>query len=117
MPNTWKIKADCRFPPLPLQMSHQIYCITQEALTNAQKHAQATEIKLSGYGDDQTIVLHMTDNGTGFDLSEPRSGFGLRGMEERVQLMGGTITMESGTVSGEGTRIHVCIPRNAVQND
>jgi signal transduction histidine kinase len=117
MPNTWKIQADCRFPPLPLQMSHQIYCITQEALTNAQKHAQATEVKLSGYGDDQTIVLRMTDNGTGFDLGAPRSGFGLRGMEERVQLMGGTITMESGTVSGDGTRIHVCIPRNAIQND
>ncbi len=117
MPKTWKIQADCRFPPLPLQMSHQIYCITQEALTNAQKHAQATEVKLSGYGDDQTIVLRMTDNGTGFDLSEPRSGFGLRGMEERVQLMGGTITMESSTASGDGTRIHVCIPRNAIQND
>jgi signal transduction histidine kinase len=117
MPSTWKIQADCRFPPLPLQMSHQIYCITQEALTNAQKHAQATEVKLSGCGDDQTIVLHMTDNGIGFDLSEPRSGFGLRGMEERVQLMGGTITMETGIASGEGTRIHVCIPRNAIQND
>ncbi len=117
MPNTWKIQADCRFPPLPLQMSHQIYCITQEALTNAQKHAQATEVKLSGYSDDQTIVLRMSDNGMGFDLSEPRSGFGLRGMEERVQLMGGTITMESNISSGDGTRIHVCIPRNAIQYD
>jgi signal transduction histidine kinase len=117
MPNTWKIRADCQFPPLPLQMSHQIYCITQEALTNAQKHAQATEVKLSGYGDDHTIVLHLTDNGTGFDLSEPRSGFGLRGMEERVQLMGGTIIMESSMASGDGTRIHICIPRNAIQHD
>ncbi len=117
MPNTWKIQADCRFPPLPLQMSHQIYCITQEALTNAQKHAQATEVKLCGYADDQTIVLLMTDNGTGFDLGAPRSGFGLRGMEERVQLMGGTIRMESSTASGDGTCIHVCIPRNAIQND
>jgi signal transduction histidine kinase len=117
MPSTWKIQADCRFPPLPLQMSHQIYCITQEALTNAQKHAQATEVKISGYGDDQTIVLRMTDNGIGFDLGSPRSGFGLRGMEERVQLMGGKLTMESSLVSGEGTRIHICIPRNAMHHD
>lgn len=117
MPSTWKIKPDCQFPPLPLQMSHQIYCITQEALTNAQKHAQATEVKVSGYVDHQTIVLLMTDNGMGFDLGEPRSGFGLRGMEERVQLMGGTITMESSTMSGDGTRIHICIPRNAIEHD
>ncbi len=114
MPDNWNIQADCRFPPLPLQMSHQIYCITQEALTNTQKHAQATEVKLAGYGDDKTIVLRITDNGTGFDLGEPRSGFGLRGMEERVQLMGGSITMASSEMSGDGTHIHVRIPRNSI---
>lgn len=129
MPNTWKIRADCRFPPLPLQMSHQIYCITQEALTNAQKHAQATEVRVSGYADHQTIVLLITDNGAGFEVSEPRSGFGLRGMEERVQLMGGQLTLNSyqspdeasnlisSMTSKRGTHIHVCIPRNTVQND
>lgn len=117
MPSTWKIQADCRFPPLPLQMSHQIYCITQEALTNAQKHAQATEVKVCGSGDDQTLLLQITDNGIGFNVSEPRSGFGLRGMEERVQLMGGKLTMESEVSSGEGTCIHICIPRHAIQHD
>ena len=112
MPNTWNIQADCQFPALPIQMSHQLYCITQEALTNIQKHAQATLVMMQGTADQKNIVLKIGDDGIGFDVRMPRSGFGLRGMEERVQLMGGQITILSSPM--DGTQIHICIPRNLV---
>jgi signal transduction histidine kinase len=92
---TLQMHVDCHFPSLPLQMSHQIYCIVQEALTNVQKHAQATQVRLCGYADEQAIVLSIEDNGIGFEINAPRLGFGLRGIEERTQLMGGQLMLNA----------------------
>jgi signal transduction histidine kinase len=95
MSPTLRMYVDCCFPSLPLQMSHQIYCIVQEALTNVQKHAQATQVRLCGYADEQAIVLSIEDNGIGFEINAPRLGFGLRGIEERTQLMGGQLMLNA----------------------
>ncbi len=95
MSPTLQIRTDCRFPVVPLQMGHQIYCIVQEALTNVQKHAQATQVSLCGYVDEQAIILSIEDNGIGFEIHAPRLGFGLRGIEERAQLMGGQLMLNT----------------------
>jgi signal transduction histidine kinase len=105
---TLKIYSDCRFPALPLQMSHQIYCIVQEALTNVQRHAQATQVKLCGSADEQAIILSIEDNGIGFEIQSPRLGFGLRGIEERVQLMDGKLMLN--TEAGTCLRIRIPWP-------
>jgi signal transduction histidine kinase len=105
---TLKIYSDCRFPALPLQMSHQIYCIVQEALTNVQRHAQATQVKLCGSADEQAIILSIEDNGIGFEIQAPRLGFGLRGIEERIQLMDGKLMLN--TEAGTCLRIRIPWP-------
>jgi signal transduction histidine kinase len=110
---TLQIRTDCRFPILPLQMSHQIYCIVQEALTNVQKHAQATQVSLCGYVDEQAIVFSIEDNGIGFEIHAPRLGFGLRGIEERAQLMGGQLML----TADPGVCLQVKIPWSTARYD
>jgi signal transduction histidine kinase len=108
-----QICADFRFPALPLQMSHQIYCIVQEALTNIQKHAQATQVKLCGYAEKETITLSIEDNGIGFEIHAPQLGFGLRGIEERTQLMGGQLRLSAES----GVQLQVRIPWSTAHHD
>jgi signal transduction histidine kinase len=86
-----------------------LYRITQEAVRNVIRHANAktATVKLSGTGES----LHLTiqDMGSGFDLSQRRSGgLGIIGMEERVRLVGGEITVNS--KPGDGTQIDVRVP-------
>jgi signal transduction histidine kinase len=56
---------------------------------------------------DGTLQLSVTDDGRGFDPSEPGAGFGLAGMRERVLLLGGTLDVASGP---GGTRIEASLP-------
>jgi signal transduction histidine kinase len=102
------IHLDVKLPPLPVQTSHQLYCIMQEGLTNIQKHASANLINLKGYQISDGIILELTDNGKGFEINAPHTGFGLRGMQERVRILGGELKMKSSL--GQGTQIKVRIP-------
>lgn len=89
--------------------------IIQEALTNAAKHSEATEIgvSLARTGDAGAHCV-ISDNGCGFDekavLRDPGSsqGFGLRTMKDRASSVGGDVQIES--QPGEGTRVSVYIP-------
>lgn len=72
--------------------------IVQEAVTNVVRHARATRIVVTLERTGADLVLLIADDGVGFDLSVLRSGaatLGLRGMEERVQALGGLITIDS----------------------
>ena len=105
-----QVQAQFNFPSLPLQISHQIYCIIQEGLTNIQKHSHASVVNLRGETTRDRIILHLIDNGIGFESHQLNSGFGLRGIKERVQMLRGQIEIESN--SGKGTQIQVIIPHN-----
>jgi signal transduction histidine kinase len=102
------INLDIDLLSIPLQTSHQIYCIFQEGLTNIQKHANAKTVSLKGDKTSDTIFLELTDEGCGFNPQAAHQGFGLRGMEERVQIMGGSLSIDS--APGQGTRLQVVIP-------
>jgi two-component system sensor histidine kinase DegS len=82
--------------------------IVQEALQNARKHAAASRISIGLEGD----TLVVADNGRGFDLMRVASGasrnFGLQFMQERAELMGAHLQIESRR--GEGTRILLRLP-------
>ncbi|PSN17420.1 hypothetical protein C7271_17790 [filamentous cyanobacterium CCP5] len=90
-------------------MAHQLYCILQEELTNIQKHAQARQVHLRGYATSTDIWLELQDDGVGFEGDEPLSGFGLRGMQKRTQLLKGQLKVQS--QRGQGTFIQLWIPR------
>lgn len=91
-----------------------LYRVAQEALTNIGKHAHATSVTVELTRRDDGVVLLVEDNGLGFDRAAARSsdgrglGMGLFGMEERVQLVGGTLSIED--VVPHGTRITADVP-------
>lgn len=93
---------------LPATLSHQIYCIIQEGLTNIQRHSKAQHIKLESGTIDHHIQVKLSDNGVGFHLDQASQGFGLRSMAERAQLIGGDLTLHS--APHHGTQIHLSIP-------
>lgn len=83
-----------------------LYHISQEALNNALKHAEATEIVVTLAAGDDVIELLVADNGSGFDPREVRSGgMGLSTMRERAQRFGGELSVTS--APGQGTTVRV----------
>ena len=91
-----------------------MFRIVQEALRNVEKHAHASRVDVElEFGEGKSRVT-IRDDGQGFDLRGslaelPRMGkLGLAGMEERVRLLGGTLTLES--QPGEGTSVVVEVP-------
>ncbi|NER20538.1 MAG: sensor histidine kinase [Symploca sp. SIO1C2] len=102
------VKSKIDLPQLPLQTNRQLYCVIKEGLENIRKHSQAQVVYLRGYGCVDALILTVEDDGIGFNLAKPTQGFGLRGMQERVQLIGGSIQWDS--TPGQGTRIQIRVP-------
>ncbi|MCL4870773.1 MAG: sensor histidine kinase [Anaerolineae bacterium] len=104
--------------PIPLHPDIEVTLLraTQEALANIHKHAQATAVQLTLSYIDDVVVLDVQDNGVAFAgaatagaAASPLSGgYGLQVMRERVELCGGSVTLES--EPGEGTTVVVSIP-------
>ncbi|MCL6648535.1 MAG: GAF domain-containing sensor histidine kinase [Chloroflexi bacterium] len=94
-----------------------VYRIVQEALTNINRHAQASEVNVALEVHDGTLRLVIEDDGVGFDPEEVLAGkdghFGLIGMQERAHLLGGTLAISS--TPGEGTAIELRIPLQSGQ--
>lgn len=103
-----KVYFEFNLPQLNLYKSYQIYCIVKEAMMNVQKHARASQVSFSANSNSEGIVLDMKDNGIGFDSEKKPTGFGLQGMMERVQLLGGTIEIK--TAITQGTQIQIILP-------
>jgi signal transduction histidine kinase len=88
------------------------YFCCLEALQNAAKHSGATLIRLSLIGDHGDLQFSIEDDGTGFEPSRSPAGNGLANMRDRIESVGGTLTMES--VPGSRTRVQVWIPVAAI---
>ena len=87
-----------------------LYRITQEALHNIVKYAQATQVQIHIKKDNSNIYMIIQDNGIGFERENIQSeGLGLKHMEERVDQLGGTCKILSSL--GRGTCIDIAIPR------
>ena len=90
------------------------YRIVQEALNNAQQHAQAQQVTIQVACEAQMLVLSVADDGVGFvfpekpDALTQEGHFGLIGMLERAAQLGGTLRVD--TAPGHGTRILVRLP-------
>jgi two-component system sensor histidine kinase DegS len=86
-----------------------LFRVIQEALTNVVRHAQAQHAWVRLQMTDQGLELTIEDDGIGIALGTPASGgFGLRGMRERIELLGGRLSVASSR--GEGTRIAALLP-------
>jgi signal transduction histidine kinase len=88
--------------------------VTQEALTNIIRHAQAREARVELRQRGSELQLAVSDDGIGFDVAAARrraargASLGLLGMQERVLLSGGRIDIQS--TRGQGTRLVACLP-------
>jgi two-component system sensor histidine kinase UhpB len=101
--------------PLDEMLNLTIYRLVQEGLTNCYKHASARRIDVcvrterTAAGDvGEELVLTLTDDGRGVDLTRRGPGFGLNGMRERVAMMGGHFTID--TAPGRGFRFEARLP-------
>jgi signal transduction histidine kinase len=86
-----------------------LYRIIQEAINNTLKHAKATLIEISLAESEESIVLEIIDNGTGFN-EKAKKGNGIANMRERANLMGGTFSIRKNE-NGKGTTIRVEVPK------
>ncbi|MBE9061522.1 sensor histidine kinase [cf. Phormidesmis sp. LEGE 11477] len=102
------LNLQVQLPPLPQQLSYQIYLMAKEGLVNIQKHAKATKASLSITAADGQIELILIDDGCGFESSSSVSGYGLQGIRERSQLLGGKMDIHS--QPGKGTQLRVIVP-------
>lgn len=87
-----------------------IYRLVQEALTNAVRHAGARRLDIAVRGSRPAVDIQIQDDGRGFDPSIPRTGIGLRGLEERVRELGGTLAVRTAPGAGTGLSAHVPLP-------
>jgi len=100
---------------LPPDAELMLFRITQEALNNVQRHSGASMVSITMEFTDQVTRVTVGDNGKGFEMPErmgdlARIGkLGLAGMQERVQLLGGNLTIDTGP--GKGTSLTVTVPR------
>jgi len=91
-----------------------VFAIIEEAVGNAKKHANATEIKITLTVKKQQLTTEIRDNGAGFDVEstqatyDQRTSLGLINMDERAELVGGQCSIES--AKGKGTAVRAEIP-------
>ena len=82
------------------------YYTASEALANTAKHAQASVIDLRVHGDHSVLTLSIRDDGIGG--ADPSRGTGITGLKDRIEALGGTISVLS--PPGHGTTLHVRLP-------
>lgn len=96
-------------PELDYETSLALFRITQEALTNTRKYAEAKNVVLKVELNNDSLVLVISDDGIGFDPSAVNEeSFGLKSMQHRAQMIGGSFSVNSN--QGSGTNIEVLVP-------
>jgi signal transduction histidine kinase len=99
---------------LPPEVEIPVFRAVQEALTNVARHAEARSVLIQMTSDGRTLSVEIEDDGRGFEPesvakpSESGQGLGLLGIRERVEILGGTIAIDS--APGEGTRVAFRVP-------
>ncbi|CAN5874494.1 hypothetical protein BH24ACI5_BH24ACI5_24160 [soil metagenome] len=97
---------------LPEPHATCVYRVVQEALTNCIRHASASQIRVTVTGTDQTLAVAVVDNGVGMYPESRKDGLGLRGIEERVRDLSGTVDIHS--TPGIGTSVTIRIPLGGI---
>jgi len=112
-----KFNVSRPFPQLSPVAELQLLRITQEALTNVRRHAQATELVVKLEKTRQAVEMLVKDNGQGFNLTDleksPPGYHGLNIIRERAEGLGGSLDIS--TTPGEGTEVRISLPIEKVR--
>jgi signal transduction histidine kinase len=112
-----ELEVEGEIEGLSNDMEMAIYRILQETLNNIKKHAYATEVNVWAKFTKEQITLTVKDNGRGFEMPEAMTdfassgSFGMMGLQERVQLFRGNVTVES--QPNKGTTVRIVMPRQS----
>jgi signal transduction histidine kinase len=90
------------------ELETALYRVVQEAVNNAVKHAGADDVSVAVKETGDVVTVRVRDEGHGFDPAEQPRGYGLVGMRERVESLGGSLVVES--APGSGTTVTVRLP-------
>ncbi|MBY8872318.1 sensor histidine kinase [Micromonospora sp. PLK6-60] len=101
-----ELRVDGAVDTLPAVVGATVYRVVQEALTNVLRHADATRVTVTIEATPERLSVAVVDDGRGASPGGP--GQGLRGMSERVALLGGTV--EAGRTGAAGFRVYVELP-------
>jgi signal transduction histidine kinase len=105
---------------LPHRVEDIVFAIVQEALNNIKKHAKADNAWLTVIRGEEELSTIIRDDGRGFDVGEveisyaTRGSIGLLNLYERAEMLGGRISIESG--SGQGTAVSLIVPLPSIQS-
>jgi signal transduction histidine kinase len=110
--NTVELEVQNTIPPVALPVKISLYRILQEALSNASRHGQADSHQVLLRSEGADLLMEVRDQGLGFDPDtlgfQVGHHFGVEGMRERVNLLGGSLTIQS--APGQGTCVRVVVP-------
>ncbi len=92
---------------LPGNVRHELFMLVKETLHNAVQHAGASEVMCHMAFEQPLLLISIADNGTGFDVSAPPDGHGLRNFAERLNKLGGNCAIDSRP--GRGTTVNITL--------
>ena len=96
-------------PRFPLPLEGALYQVAQEALNNILRHAHATSVVVNLRCETEEVILEISDDGRGFDVSHSgNGGMGLNNMREAIREVGGALEITS--VPGKGTTVRATVP-------
>jgi len=104
-------------PRLDPEIERTVYRLIQESLTNVIKHADAAQVRLALAEAAGNIDLQVVDDGVGFAQDQINAGFGLVGMQDRVALVGGKVSIDSSPGSGTTVRAQIPARRLAAEGE
>lgn len=105
---TSKIENDINYQSLQKDLQLNLFRILQEQLRNIHKYAQAKSLSIEMKKRNNQLILIITDDGIGFDVTTVRKGIGLANIQRRVEMFSGAFKMTS--APGEGCRLEIIIP-------
>lgn len=98
---------------VPATVVPDVLQVVREALSNAAKHANASNLTITGQVEDQRIAIEVADDGVGFEAGPPRVGRGLENMSERAEALGAELEVSSRP--GAGTTVRLCVPLDTAE--
>ncbi len=113
------LELDANAEHLDKDAQGMIFYVVEEAVGNARKHAQATDIWIRSTRDTAAYLIEVIDNGKGFDVGKVQSNYDKRGslgmvnMSERAEVMKAKLSIASAV--GQGTRVMLRFPLERIQ--
>lgn len=105
-----KVNDNISIIELSMEKRRDLYLVFKEALNNILKHSQASRVNIELLAQDNNVLMHIEDNGRGFNVDQPGNRNGLKNIKRRIEKWKGKISIES--IKGEGTSLNITLPAN-----